>query len=81
MKCPFCAYSLTPETLKRNCPECGKSTARMLKRINTTYRNLKASYTSLLGVAQELTERLEVYEAISAAQDAALEESNKHGSN
>ena len=52
----------------------------MLKRINTTYRNLKASYAALLGVAQELTERLEVYEAISAAQDAALEEPNKHGS-
>ena len=79
MKCPFCAYSLTPENVKEHCPECGKSTAKMLKRINTTYRNLQASYTSLLGVAQELTERLEVYEAISAAQDAALEESKKHG--
>tara|TARA_R110000824_G_scaffold121753_3_gene278057 strand:+ start:981 stop:1220 length:240 start_codon:yes stop_codon:yes gene_type:complete len=73
MKCPFCDVTLMTAVIKEECPYCGISLVRMLKRISNHYRNLETSYTSLLSVAQELNDRIEVFEAISAAQEASIE--------
>mgnify|MGYP003148487766 CR=1 FL=1 len=59
--------------VRGECPHCGTSLIKMLKRLATHYKNLETSYQSLLSVAQELNDRIEVFEAISAAQEATIE--------
>ncbi len=74
MNCPVCDTPLRAQSVERGCPECGANSSTIMVEALTQLRSLRVRCAALLKAGQQMAGKLDVYDAINEAEQAAYDQ-------